>query len=55
MPVEDLSQLVNNIDFSLKLFLRAFQAEVAQPVPKDGREKVEYAPTQIIADYFRWI
>jgi hypothetical protein len=35
-------------------FLHAFVAEVTQPTERDGREDVEYAPTQIVAEYFRW-
>ncbi|EIO3708052.1 TPA: RES family NAD+ phosphorylase [Vibrio parahaemolyticus] len=35
-------------------FLRAFVKELTLPVSKDGREHVEYVPTQIISEYFRF-
>lgn len=34
-------------------FLYAFRQEIHQPVSKDGKEHVEYIPTQIISEFFR--
>ncbi|MGA2183719.1 MAG: HEPN-associated N-terminal domain-containing protein [Bryobacteraceae bacterium] len=34
-------------------FLRDFAEEVGHPIAKDGREHVEYVPTQVVAEYFR--
>ena len=34
-------------------FLYAFSQEIRQPVSKDGKEHIEYIPTQIISDFFR--
>jgi RES domain/HEPN/RES N-terminal domain 1 len=36
-------------------FLRNFTADVARPIPSDGREHSEYAPTQVVAEYFRHV
>ena len=35
-------------------FLSSFVEELTLPVSKDGREHVEYVPTQIISEYFRF-
>lgn len=34
-------------------FLRSFAQEASQPIKKDGREHVEYVPTQIVTEYLR--
>lgn len=36
-------------------FLRAFVKDISQPIEKDGREHIEYVPTQIVTEYFRRI
>lgn len=36
------------------LFLHSFVDELTLPVSKDGREHVEYVPTQIVSEYFRF-
>ncbi|WP_182064507.1 RES domain-containing protein [Curtobacterium sp. ME12] len=36
-------------------FLREFAAAVAQPIVPDGRQHSEYAPTQILTEWFRWV
>jgi hypothetical protein len=36
-------------------FLRQFQRSVSAPVPRDERVHVEYVPTQIITEYFRYL
>lgn len=35
-------------------FLDEFAREVTRPVIPDGRQHFEYAPTQVITEYFRW-
>jgi len=37
------------------LWLREFVRLVTQPVIPDGRERVEYAPTQVVTEYLRWV
>ena len=34
-------------------FLDTFSQEIRQPVSKDGKEHIEYIPTQIISEFFR--
>ncbi|TOD62612.1 hypothetical protein CGJ60_13850 [Vibrio parahaemolyticus] len=35
-------------------FLHALKADIIKPVSKDGREHIDYIPTQIISEYFRY-
>lgn len=35
-------------------FLKHFRREIAQPVKKDGQEHIEYIPTQIVSEFFRY-
>ena len=35
------------------IFLREFVRAITQPVEHDGREHIEYVPTQILTEYFR--
>jgi hypothetical protein len=34
-------------------FLHAFARDLVQPIARDGREHIEYVPTQIVTEYFR--
>jgi hypothetical protein len=34
-------------------FLHAFARDLAKPIARDGREHIEYVPTQIVTEYFR--
>ncbi|TWB23423.1 RES domain-containing protein [Nitrospirillum amazonense] len=34
-------------------FLHAFASDIARPITRDGREHIEYVPTQIVTEYFR--
>lgn len=34
-------------------FLHAFAADISQPIARDGREHIDYVPTQIVTEYFR--
>lgn len=34
-------------------FLHAFAKDIAKPIAHDGREHIEYVPTQIVTEYFR--
>ncbi len=34
-------------------FLHAFARDLVQPIAHDGREHIEYVPTQIVTEYFR--
>jgi hypothetical protein len=34
-------------------FLHAFVGDLSKPIKKDGREHIDYVPTQIVTEYFR--
>lgn len=34
-------------------FLHAFARDIVQPIARDGREHIEYVPTQVVTEYFR--
>ena len=34
-------------------FLHAFADDISKPITRDGREHIEYVPTQIVTEYFR--
>jgi len=36
-------------------FLRDFVEDLAKPIAKDGREHIEYVPTQIVTEYLRYV
>ncbi len=36
-------------------FLAAFVRYISEPVIPDGRQHVEYAPTQVLTEYLRWV
>ncbi len=35
-------------------FIHAFRRELTQPVQKDGREHIEYVPSQVVTEYLRY-
>ena len=37
----------------LLLFLEEFQQAISQPIVPDGRQHIEYVPTQVVAEFFR--
>jgi hypothetical protein len=45
---EDRNYLVHALRF-----LHAFAHDISKPIERDGREHVEYVPTQIVTEYFR--
>lgn len=36
-------------------FLDQFASDLSRPVIADDRQHVEYAPTQVLTEYFRWV
>ena len=36
-------------------FLHDFVEDLTKPIAKDGREHIEYVPTQIVTEYFRYV
>jgi len=39
-------------EYDLVQFLWAFVSEITQSVAHDGREHIEYVPTQVVSEYF---
>ena len=37
------------------VFLHEFAQDLSAPVVLDGREHIEYVPTQVITEYMRWL
>jgi hypothetical protein len=37
------------------MFLAEFAAQLSRPIVPDGRQHSEYAPTQVLTEYFRWV
>ncbi len=41
-------------ELNAKAFLNHFVRELSMPIKKDGREHIEYVPTQIVAEYLKY-
>jgi RES domain len=42
-------------ELGLARFLRSFVDSITQPVIPDGRQHIEYTPTQVLTEYLRWM
>ena len=42
-------------ELGLARFLGLFVRSITQPVIPDGRQHIEYTPTQVLTEYFRWM
>ena len=40
---------------TMRLFLRTFVRAITEPMIPDGRQYIEYVPTQVLTEYFRWM
>jgi hypothetical protein len=40
---------------TLRGFLRTFIEAITRPIIPDGRQHIEYVPTQVLTEYFRWV
>ncbi len=52
-----MSSFFNDWDESQRnglYFLQAFQKDLAKPIKKDGRQHIEYIPTQVFTEYVRF-
>ena len=43
------------VELKTAIFLRAFVKEITAPIIPDGRQHVEYVPTQVLTEYLRWV
>ena len=41
-------------DLYTLIFLHSFLEDLSAPVSKDGHEHIDYVPTQIVTEYFRY-
>jgi hypothetical protein len=42
-------------EFGLARFLKWFVRSITQPIIPDGRQHIEYTPTQVLTEYLRWM
>lgn len=54
-PVPSLFDEENASERPAFLFLSNFAAAISKPIAGDGREHIDYVPTQVVTDYFRRI
>lgn len=60
LNVVDLMKLPNNMSIWMDnwqgySFLKAFHKDITQPLHTDGKEEIEYVPSQIFTEYLRWM
>lgn len=59
LDLTDLPPMPSSFDESTRhlrpaiAFLRDFVEDLTRPIVKDGREHIEYVPTQVVTEYFR--
>lgn len=53
-PMPSIFDIGKNNERNDLLFLKELKDDLIKPVSKDGMEHVEYVPTQIISEYFRY-
>jgi hypothetical protein len=46
---------ISRQEYGERKFLRAFARDLGKPVSIDGREHIEYVPTQVVTEYLRFI
>lgn len=55
VPIPSPYDKVRRDEYHRALFLRHFVADITRPIILDGREHLEYVPTQIVTEYLRWL
>lgn len=60
LNVVDLMKLPHNMSIWMDnwqgySFLKAFHKDITQPLHADGKEEIEYVPSQIFTEYLRWM
>ncbi|WP_026768480.1 HEPN-associated N-terminal domain-containing protein [Asinibacterium sp. OR53] len=56
LPVPpSIFDLENFKDYYSTRFLKNFVADISQTIKRDGKEHIDYVPTQIVTEYFRYI
>lgn len=54
-PLSVFASSTRRKEYYERLFLRAFAVDLAKPIELDGREHIDYVPTQVVTEYFRKI
>lgn len=53
VPVRTIFENATSLARGLPGFVTAFRDEIARPVARDGREHIDYVPSQIVTEYIR--
>lgn len=54
-PVPSIFDQKNIEQFYPILFFHSFTTELSKPIAWDGRQHIEYVPTQVLTEYFRYV
>ena len=55
LPEVSLFDEEKNSHYQGMQFLHRFVRDVIKPITRDGREHIEYVPTQVVTEYFRYV
>lgn len=55
LPVPSLFDLGGSQERQVKIFWRNFVRDFAKPITRDDRSHVDYVPTQVVTEYFRYL
>jgi len=53
VPYRSIFEKASSVERGMPQFVRAFRNEIARPVARDGREHIEYVPSQIVTEFIR--
>lgn len=53
VPYRSIFEGVPSLVRGLPRFVEAFREEISRPIARDGREHIEYVPSQIVTEYIR--
>ena len=51
-PLPSLFDAAKRAEYEWLMFLHGFVAEISEPVRKDGREHIDYVPSQVVSEWF---
>ena len=51
-PLPSLFDSAKRTEYEWLMFLHGFVAEISEPVRKDGREHIDYVPSQVVSEWF---
>lgn len=53
VPYRSIFEKASSLARGMPQFVRAFRDEIARPVIRDGREHIDYVPSQIVTEFIR--